>query len=610
MLAGLFVVGCIAAVVYAPSLKMGFRFLDDYAYLYWAGSMPLPQYLEYSWDPRVQAFNYRPLRRMLVLAELNLFQSEASYYHLVQVLIHFVNALLVLGIVRRLGQRWRIAFLAAVLFISFPIASEAVLWITDESALATLFSLTSILFWIYYLQEKNWRYYLFTILSLVLAFLTKESSIVTPVVFFVIDRIMIGDRASLFDVVRRYSIIAMIALAYLGVEYVVQRQGLFVTIGGYSLGWHVFPNYAAYLAMLVFPWGQEHPSASDMPLWFMGFGFMGIIALKSRIKSIFLVLLVFLAIGPVVLAPLGPGARYLYMAVIPWVILLAVFFEWISRQWKFNLFRVAAPMFLGGILVLNGLSIANLAADISEVSRQARVPFRDIMRQHATFSPDTRLFFIEPPNGQTIPEIAGMFMLQYKTAISVGATYPDYLMYTGGLLRSEKANLRNHNESFVYYFDSTNKPVEIKVDHEEHTKSSTTLPVSFKAPIELEGYETSSSAIKKGEPLVLFLYWKATGKIMLDYTVFVHVVDSDGNVIAGEDSYPRNGKEKMSQWRADQFTADARIIAIPPNALPGTSYFVETGLYYLPNLERLAIVDHNGLAVADKIVIGPIQIVE
>jgi hypothetical protein len=109
--------------------------------------MPLPQYLVFNFDPRLQAFNYRPLKRILVLVEYNLFHAEASYYHLVQILIHLVNALLVWGIVWRLSKQWRLAFLSAAFFAGFPIASEAVFWITDEAPLATFLSLIAVLLW-------------------------------------------------------------------------------------------------------------------------------------------------------------------------------------------------------------------------------------------------------------------------------------------------------------------------------------------------------------------------------------------------------------------------------------------------------------------------------
>lgn len=133
--------------IYAPTQKMGFRFVDDYTYLYWAGTLSLPEYLAHSFDPRVQNLYYRPFKRTLVLFEYHLFHDNASAYHLVQNLIHSLNAIFVLGIVWQLVKRWRLAFLAALLYAIMPIACEAVFWIADGTPLATLFSLVALFFW-------------------------------------------------------------------------------------------------------------------------------------------------------------------------------------------------------------------------------------------------------------------------------------------------------------------------------------------------------------------------------------------------------------------------------------------------------------------------------
>jgi hypothetical protein len=612
----IFAAGCIVSVlvtlvVYAPAPKMNFSLVDEYTYLHWAGTMPLPQYLVHAIDPRLQGVNYRPVRQILILVEYYLFHSETSYFHAFQALIHLINSVLVFGLVWHLSEKWRVGLLAALLFAGLPVISEAVLWISDEAPLATLFSLAAVWSWVGYLENKDKSSYLIAVVLMVLAFLTKESSAAVPIVFFVVDWIFFhAHRADFFELVRRYIPIAVISILYLSVEYVVQLNGLFFKEGGYSLGGQVISNYAAYFAMLLNPWGLPYPFA------YLAFFVVGLTCLGMTISGRYAVLafimtVTVLAIGPVVLSPQGAYGRYLYLAVIPVAVLWAIFFEqvWVRSQKSRWLAGGLAAAF-AGLIVLNGRGTADAAAIFSEIARQRRIPFADVMRQHPSFPNDTRLFFIEPPHDVPIPDVAGMFFLRYGTNVSVSGTYPDGRPYTGGRLKAEKANLRDYSTAYVYYFDETNRPIEIPVDKGVQVQSVPPLPVNFTAPIRLEGFEVTSSTFQKDKPLALILYWRATGRIDKDYTVFVHVVDSAGQMVAGRDSMPRSGKERTSQWRLDQFTADAHILTVPEEAVPGKGYEIQVGLYYLPTMQRLSILDNTDHVISNQITVAPFEVVE
>lgn len=89
--------------------------------------------------------------------------------------------------------------------------------------------------------------------------------------------------------------------------------------------------------------------------------------------------------------------------------------------------------------------------------------------------------------------------------------------------------------------------------------------------------------------------------------MFVHVTDSNGRLITGEDSAPRSGNEHTSEWRPNQFTADAHILSIPPDLTAGETYRLEVGLYDSSTLERLSVLDPQGHPVTDKIEIESFQ---
>lgn len=607
-LAGLFVVGSVVLLAYAPAFKMGFRLLDDYTYLHWAASMPLPQYLAHFLDPSLQTLVYRPFSRIFLLIEYHLFHFEPSYYYLVKILIHLANSLLVFGIVRRVAGRWRTAFLSAVLYGSAPVVSEAVFWISDEYPLATLFSLAAVFYWVIHLQCRDRRSYLLAIGSLILGLLSKESAAVVPIVFLLVDRLLVRNRIGILELVHRYLPIALVMIAFLGIEYGIQRQGLFIVTRSYAFGPHMVSNYAAYLAMLFFPWGSPYPF-DDLTLFVAGLVFIGIAILKRSIELICLVVMIFLAIGPIVSSAQGAYSRYLYLAAIPVLILWAIASETIWSRWGSRGIGITILIALASVVTLNVSNTADAAAAFSESLRRQRVPFRDIVRQHPTFPPNTRLFFVEAPYNPPMTDVAGMFFQYYGANVSVTGTFEDGRPYVDGILKPERARLRDYAPAYVYYFEENNRPVEIAVEKEAKILAMPQAPIDFEEPIRLEGFEATSSTINQGQPLVLILYWRATGRIEKDYTMFVHFVDANGELLVGSDSMPRNGQERTSRWRTSQFTADAHVISIPQGVAVGNNYRLEVGLYYLPTQERLSMVDDRGFPFADKVVIAPFNVV-
>jgi hypothetical protein len=158
------------------------------------------------------------------------------------------------------------------------------------------------------------------------------------------------------------------------------------------------------------------------------------------------------------------------------------------------------------------------------------------------------------------------------------------------------AGWQDHRLTYIYYFDDTPRAYEVQADRDAELVSSLPLPLDFEAPIRLEGFEISNSKVKPGGTIILLLYWRAMGRIGKDYTVFVHLVGEDGQMIEGYDGAPRDGKERTSRWFASQFTPDARVLTIPASVQAGSSLQIELGLYDASTLERLMIVDGNGSA--------------
>jgi hypothetical protein len=71
-----------------------------------------------------------------------------------------------------------------------------------------------------------------------------------------------------------------------------------------------------------------------------------------------------------------------------------------------------------------------------------------------------------------------------------------------------------------------------------------------------------------------------------DYTVFIHLADSEGRPVAQVDGQPLSGAYPTSFWDAGERLADPYVLSIPPD-VPAGEYELLTGMYLLATRERL-----------------------
>jgi hypothetical protein len=132
---------------------------------------------------------------------------------------------------------------------------------------------------------------------------------------------------------------------------------------------------------------------------------------------------------------------------------------------------------------------------------------------------------------------------------------------------------------------------------------SNPLQASFDNKMELRGYDVS----REESNLSVTLYWQALAAMPLDYTVFVHLVDPDGQTVAQHDGQPFwEVSLPTSTWQPGEMLQDKHVLPLPPNMPPG-KYHLEVGVYYWQTLERLFVME-NGSAVKDFVEMGGVGI--
>ncbi len=128
------------------------------------------------------------------------------------------------------------------------------------------------------------------------------------------------------------------------------------------------------------------------------------------------------------------------------------------------------------------------------------------------------------------------------------------------------------------------------------------LPASFADQIDLLGYNFSDHQIVRGETLDLTLFWSPRGRPAHDYTVFVHLLDSSGQLRAQADSPAASGKYPTSVWDAGEVIADLHTLSLAPD-LPAGEYKIAIGLYDPRTGQRVMRLDKKGNAAGDFVTI-------
>jgi 4-amino-4-deoxy-L-arabinose transferase-like glycosyltransferase len=107
----------------------------------------------------------------------------------------------------------------------------------------------------------------------------------------------------------------------------------------------------------------------------------------------------------------------------------------------------------------------------------------------------------------------------------------------------------------------------------------------FGGQIRLLGYTLTPAASSRAWSLTLA--WRAEAPIDEDYTVFVHLVDTKGEIRGQHDGLPGGGFYPTSYWEPGEIVLDHHDLSLADDAPRGT-YRLWVGLYQLESGERLS----------------------
>ena len=134
------------------------------------------------------AANWHPLTWLSHMLDREFFGADAGMHHVVNVIFHLVNTVLVFLVFRRpTGSLWCSAFVAAA-FGVHPLHVESVAWISErKDVLSTLFWLLVMLVYSMYVERPSPARYLIMVLLYLLGLTAKPMLVSLPFVLLLMD---------------------------------------------------------------------------------------------------------------------------------------------------------------------------------------------------------------------------------------------------------------------------------------------------------------------------------------------------------------------------------------------------------------------------------------
>jgi tetratricopeptide (TPR) repeat protein len=130
---------------------------------------------------------YYPLVYTVFWMEYHLWGASTLGYHLLNILLHFFSALLLVRILRRLGMPGEAAWLAGGIFALHPVMVESVAWMTElKNTLSGVFFLAAALGYLKFDSGREKKHYTIALIFFVFGLLAKSAIVTLPAALLVV----------------------------------------------------------------------------------------------------------------------------------------------------------------------------------------------------------------------------------------------------------------------------------------------------------------------------------------------------------------------------------------------------------------------------------------
>ncbi len=178
---------CLIIFLYSGALNYGFLYWDDQRYIVENALIRQVDIGGFFTTLQV-AENYHPLTLLVYSIEYYLQGPDPFLFHLVSVLFHAANTILVFLFMKKMRMGFYPAAFIALLFGLYPTHVESVAWVSElKDVLYVFFVLLAVLTYISYRNTGVKKWYYLTLGLFVCALLSKAMAVILPPLLILID---------------------------------------------------------------------------------------------------------------------------------------------------------------------------------------------------------------------------------------------------------------------------------------------------------------------------------------------------------------------------------------------------------------------------------------
>ena len=619
---GMVVVAVFALFVYRDAL--GFLFFNDdpSGHFRWMESR---SFVSFFASAQGHAY-YRPLSFALWQVLHNVLGHHGPFLlHFLNIIFHAANCALVWLLAYRLSKHSNYAFTATILFALYPFSYEAVAYVgAFVHPLTTFFVLATLVLYREAKQGANWLFYA-SHLTLVLALFAQETAVIAPLLLIAWELIEQGRAFGKRSLTYLIEPLLFMAL-WLRVPK-LPTTGLQPLSGLRENALHflqaiVYPA-APLASTLVTQLGMEKTVALAIIALasFVVLYVAGRLA-RTRAFSPSLAWAAFSALPATFFlesAYVRGSPRLFYLtsvgAALLWAILPLVFFRAAGGGPKLLAWAT--------VVALVWPNLGFIGCRLDDFARTTEL-MRLLSETARTTPAERELTYVNLPLHFSLTEGGCNYPYLYGSAgavaIPIYADVADFIAFNGGPWRQargvvvqefqpgwatygDETDLEGLRallaQGQVYLFDfPTWEFFDLTADWLVSPKGVWDEMATFGESIALAGH-----SVEKGDGLLrVTLWWKCLASPQRRYTVFLHLYDADGKLVAQKDSQPASDHLPTVFWHRGDVVRDQRAIELPADLSPGR-YTIAVGLYDPQTMARLPAIAPDGTRYADAAVV-------
>lgn len=180
---------------------------------------------------------YRPLSMLSFMLDYHIWRLDPKGFHLTNILIHFLNAVLLFHILCLISKQWKLSLLAALFFTVHPIHVEAVTPVLNRMGIQSAFFILSS--WLCFIQSRELKDKRLLWGSLGLFFfglLSKEDAVVLPLILLAYDFYYFSGQDCKKLIERRKLVFYFLSFLVLGVYFAIRSINLSAQSGFVAAG--------------------------------------------------------------------------------------------------------------------------------------------------------------------------------------------------------------------------------------------------------------------------------------------------------------------------------------------------------------------------------------